>query len=87
MANVSLQVWPSAFHAVSAMLAGMDTTSFLLGNWQRFVALIGTEDELDESARQHGAIVRRRVIRSGEDLLRLIMAWSVCGCRRQSESA
>ena len=57
----------------------MDTTSFLIGDWQRFVGLIGSDDELDESARLYGAMSRMRLLRTGADLLRLIFAWSVCG--------
>lgn len=69
------------------MLAVMDTTSFIIGNWQRFAGFLGSEDDLDDSARQHGALTRMRMIRTGSDLLRLILAWSVCGLSLRQTAA
>lgn len=69
------------------MLSVMDTTSFLIGNWQRFASFVGSADDLDDSARLHGAITRMRMIRTGSDLLRLILAWSVCGLSLRQTAA
>ncbi|HEY4044986.1 MAG TPA: IS4 family transposase [Rhodopila sp.] len=53
----------------------------LSGNWQSVVAIISSVVDLEASARQFGALRRRRKIRTAEALLRLALIW---GPGRQS---
>ena len=47
--------------------------------WKQLLSRIGSIDELEASARASGALVRRREIKSAEDLLRLSLAYGPCG--------
>lgn len=43
------------------------------------VSRLGSPDELEASAKTSGALLRRREIKSAEDLLRLVLAYGPCG--------
>jgi hypothetical protein len=47
--------------------------------WEGVLARLGEHVDLEASAREHKAIVRRRVIRSGAQLLRLVLAYVLSG--------
>jgi hypothetical protein len=65
----------------------MLNTSQLDGGWQELVSRIGSAEELDRSARASGALVRRREIRSGQDLLRVALAYGPCGLSLRETAA
>lgn len=54
-------------------------TSQLDSGWKELVSRIGLAETLEASAKASGALVRRREIRSAEDLLRLALAYGPCG--------
>lgn len=64
----------------------VDITSSCDG-WQEVIAPLRGLVDLDASARACGALVRRREIRSGEELLRLIMAWGPGGLSLRQAAA
>jgi hypothetical protein len=47
--------------------------------WEGVLARLGEHVDLEQSARAHKAIARRRVIRSGAQLLRLVLAYVLSG--------
>jgi Transposase DDE domain len=52
----------------------------LLGSqWRYLVSMLPADFDLEATARQTGALVRRRVIRNAEDLLWLALIYSCCG--------
>lgn len=53
--------------------------SQLDSGWKELVSRFGPPEELEESAKASGALVRRREIRSAADLLRLALAYGPCG--------
>jgi Transposase DDE domain len=57
----------------------MLNTSQLDTGWKELVSRLGSPEELEASAKASGALVRRREIRNGEDLLRLALAYGPCG--------
>lgn len=57
----------------------MLNTSQLETGWQDLVNRVGSTEELEASAKESGALARRRGIRSAADLLRLAMAYGPCG--------
>src|SRR5260221_6225555 len=57
----------------------MLNTSQLDTGWKALVSRLGSPEELEASAKASGALVRRREIRNGEDLLRLALAYGPCG--------
>ena len=57
----------------------MLNASQLDGGWKQLVSRLGSTEELEASAKARGALVRRREIKSAEDLLRLALAYGPCG--------
>ena len=57
----------------------MLNTSQLDAGWQDLVSRMGSAEELEASAKASGALLRRREIKSAEDLLRLVLAYGPCG--------
>jgi hypothetical protein len=55
--------------------------------WKRLLSRIGSAEELDASAKASGALIRRREIKSGEDLLRLALAYGPCGMSLRTVAA
>ena len=47
--------------------------------WKEVLSRIGSSEELEATAKASGALVRRREIKSAEDLLRLALAYGPCG--------
>jgi len=55
--------------------------------WRDVIAALSSLVDLDATARTSRALLRRREIRSGEALLRLVVAWGSGDCHpRQSKS-
>ncbi len=57
----------------------MLTASQLDVGWSHLLSRVGSSAELEATARASGALVRRREIKSAEDLLRLALAYGPCG--------
>src|SRR3569833_1750599 len=57
----------------------MLTASELDVGWNQLLSRVGSRAELEATARASGALVRRREIKSAEDLLRLALAYGPCG--------
>jgi hypothetical protein len=57
----------------------MLTASDLDSGWKQLLGRFGPLSELEASAKASGALVRRREIKSAEDLLRLALAYGPCG--------
>jgi Transposase DDE domain len=55
--------------------------------WDDVLTRLGEHVDVDESARQHGAIKRMRAIRTGTQLLRLVLAYALSGLSLRSTSA
>lgn len=53
--------------------------SQLDGGWRQLLSRLGSSEELEASAKVSGALLRRREIKSAEDLLRLALAYGPCG--------
>jgi hypothetical protein len=47
--------------------------------WKQLLRRLGSPEELEASAKASGALLRRREIKSAEDLLRLALAYGPCG--------
>ena len=56
----------------------MDALNLLESQWQYLFSMLPAQSELEASARASGALLRRRVVRSAETLLRLALAYC-CG--------
>jgi len=56
----------------------MDTLNLLETQWSYLLSMLPTKLDLEASAREKGALLRRRVVRSAETLLRLALAYC-CG--------
>jgi hypothetical protein len=57
----------------------MLNASQLDGGWKQLVSRLGSAEELEATAKASGALLRRRKIKSAEDLLRLALAYGPCG--------
>src|SRR3569833_1632989 len=57
----------------------MLTASELDVGWNQLLSRVGSRAELEATAQASGALVRRREIKSAEDLLRLALAYGPCG--------
>jgi hypothetical protein len=55
--------------------------------WEGVLARLGEHVDLEKSARKHGAIVRRRVVKNAEQLLRLVLAYVLSGFSLRSTAA
>jgi hypothetical protein len=64
----------------------MDDGKFSEDDWKFLLSRLPKDLSLEETAREHGALVLPRVIRSAETLLRLIFAYSWCGLSLQETS-
>lgn len=56
-------------------------------SWESILERLGEYVDIDESARVHGAIKRARIVRTGEQLLRLVLAYVVSGLSLRSTAA
>ena len=57
----------------------MLNASQLDGGWKQLLSRLGSTEDLEASAKASGALLRRREIKSAEDLLRLALAYGPCG--------
>ncbi|MFZ5506458.1 MAG: IS4 family transposase [Pseudomonadota bacterium] len=55
--------------------------------WKSLLSRLGSTEDLEASAKASGALVRRREIKSAEDLLRLALAYGPCGMSLRSVAA
>ena len=55
--------------------------------WEGVLAQLGEHADLEKSAREHGVIVRKRVIRTGAQLLRLMLAYVLSGFSLRTTAA
>ena len=53
--------------------------SQLDGGWRQLLSRLASTEDLEASAKASGALIRRREIKSAEDLLRLALAYGPCG--------
>src|SRR5512138_761415 len=65
----------------------MLNASQLDGGWKQLLSRLGSPEELEASAKASGALVRRREIKSAEDLLRLALAYGPCGMSLRGTAA
>lgn len=65
----------------------MLNASQLDGGWKRLVRRLGSAEDLEATAKASGALVRRREIKSAEDLLRLVLAYGPCGMSLRTVAA
>src|SRR3984893_3683812 len=65
----------------------MLTASQLDGGWKELRSRIGSTEELEATAKASGALLRRREIKSAEDLLRLALAYGPCGMSLRGAAA
>jgi len=65
----------------------MDAKTALEFQWPYLLSLVGDPARLEESARAHKALVRRRGIRSAHDLLRISLAYANCGLSLRTSAA
>jgi len=65
----------------------MDIMPILQEKWESLLGMLPREFDLEKTLRQSGAMVRRRAIRSAETLLRLILAYSLCGLSLRATAA
>jgi hypothetical protein len=47
-------------------------------DWEQIIACIPGEIDLEATAQQTKALQRRREIKSGADLLRMVLAYAIC---------
>ena len=55
--------------------------------WDEVLARLGEHVDVCESARRHGAIKRARIVRTGDQLLRLVLAYVLSGLSLRSTAA
>lgn len=60
------------------MLRGMNAQVLLENQWPYLLSLLPAGTDLDASARETGALTRRRGVESAESLLRVILAYALC---------
>jgi hypothetical protein len=65
----------------------MRDASHLDTGWKRLLSRVGSAEKLEASAKSIGALVRRREIKSAEDLLRLALAYGPCGMSLRTVAA
>jgi len=62
------------------VILGEMLNAFTVGcGWRQLLSRLGSTEELEASAKASGALIRRREIKSAEDLLRLALAYGPCG--------
>lgn len=65
----------------------MDTKLLLEMEWPYLLGCLTPGTKLDESAKQFGAITRRRCIKDASTLLRLVLAYGLCGMSLRQTAA
>lgn len=65
----------------------MEANIFLEYHWPYMLTFLPPKDELDRSAREMGALLRKRGVASGEALLRLALAYGFCGLSLRQTAA
>ncbi len=65
----------------------MLNASQLDGGWKQLLSRLGSAEELEATAKAKGALLRRREIKSAEDLLRLALAYGPCGMSLRTAAA
>lgn len=69
------------------MVWAMNTQTVIETEWPYLLSVLGTEDDLLESARLTGAWQRRREFNSASDVLRLALAYGACGMSLRQTAA
>jgi hypothetical protein len=64
----------------------MEIEKFSGGDWKYLLGMLPEGLDLDETARECGALLLPRVIRTAETLLRLVLAYCCCGLSLQQTS-
>jgi hypothetical protein len=64
----------------------MDVGKFSEGDWKYLLSMLPKGLDLEATARESGALVLPRVIRTAETLLRLVLAYTCCGLSLQQTS-
>jgi hypothetical protein len=65
----------------------MDILAILKDEWQSLLRMLPRQLDLETTLRQSGGLLRRRAIRNAETLLRLILAYSLCGLSLRATAA
>jgi hypothetical protein len=65
----------------------METEKFFESDWKFILSMLPKGLNLDQTAREHGALLLPRVIRSAETLLQLVFAYACCRLSLQETSA
>lgn len=65
----------------------METEKFFESDWKFILSMLPKGLNLDETAREYGALLLPRVIRSAETLLQLVFAYACCRLSLQETSA
>jgi len=65
----------------------METEKFFESDWKFILSMLPRGVNLDETAREHGALLLPRVIRSAEVLLQLVFAYTCCRLSLKETSA
>jgi Transposase DDE domain len=65
----------------------MDMMTVLQEQWNSLLAMLPRDFDLEKTLRDSGALVRKRAIRNAETLLRLILAYSLCGLSLRATAA
>lgn len=61
--------------------------TILREQWESLVGMLPRQFDLEKTVRESGALVRRRAIQSAETLLRLLLAYSLCGLSLRATAA
>lgn len=61
----------------------MEIAKFSGSDWKYLLSMLPKGLDLDETAREYGALILPRVIRKAETLLRLVLAYACCGLSLQ----
>lgn len=64
----------------------METEKFFENDWKFILSMLPKGLDLDQTARQHGALLLPRIIRSAETLLQLVFAYACCRLSLQETS-
>ena len=65
----------------------MDSKVILEYQWPYLLSFLPSEDELERTARETGALLRKRQVRSASTLLRLALAYGFCGLTLRQTAA
>jgi hypothetical protein len=64
----------------------METKKFFESDWKFILSMLPKGLDLDQTAREHGALLLPRIIRSAETLLQLVFAYACCRLSLQETS-